>query len=81
MAKLVQKEIELLKELLEQKMEEYKTIYNKLVEIGGMELPEDILDQVAGGIFPVYPTTPPAWEPTDFNQVSADNTPDRDLLE
>lgn len=55
MANKSSNEIELLKKLLKQKIEDYRTIYNKLVESGGVEIPEELLDQVAGGI-PIAPT-------------------------
>ena len=73
-AELSREEIESLKQQLKKKMEEYRNIYSKLVELGGAELPEDILDQVAGGIFPVVPTTPPA---TISQNSGGNNAPDR----
>ena len=42
-------EIEQLKQQLKEKMDEYRAIYNELVEKGEVELPEEILDTVAGG--------------------------------
>ena len=50
-------EIEQLKLQLKEKMDEYRAIYNKLVEKGETELPEDILDAVTGGMSPIIPTT------------------------
>ncbi|MBO4802491.1 MAG: hypothetical protein J5545_11625 [Bacteroidaceae bacterium] len=46
---LSQEEIEELKKQLKAKMEEYKTIYDQLLEVGETELPEDVLDVVSGG--------------------------------
>lgn len=48
--KLSDSEIEQLMQQLEEKKEEYKSLYNKLVEAGCTELPDDILDIVAGGV-------------------------------
>ena len=48
--KLSDSEIEQLMQQLEEKKEEYKSLYNKLVEAGCTELPDDILDTVAGGV-------------------------------
>lgn len=74
MATLSKNEIGLLKELLEKKMEEYRTIYNKLVETGGMELPEDILAQVAGGWWHIVPTPfPPDTTGTDTSGGNKDD--------
>ena len=49
---LSQEEIEELKKQLKAKMEEYKTIYDQLLEVGETELPEDVLDVVSGGAAP-----------------------------
>ena len=49
---LSQEEIEELKKQLKAKMEEYKTIYDQLLDVGGTELPEDVLDVVSGGAAP-----------------------------
>ena len=57
-AKLTEEEIDQLKEQLDEKMGEFKTLYHDLVEAGGSELPEDILDSVSGGFPPVTITTP-----------------------
>ena len=48
-AELSREEIDQLKEQLDEKMGEFKTIYHDLVEAGGTELPEDILESVSGG--------------------------------
>ncbi|MBO4564047.1 MAG: hypothetical protein J5720_01275 [Bacteroidaceae bacterium] len=48
--KLSESEIEQLKQELKEKKEEVRSLYNKLVEAGGTELPDDILEAVAGGI-------------------------------
>ena len=49
---LSQAEIEELKKQLKAKMEEYKTIYDQLMDIGCLELPEDVLDVISGGANP-----------------------------
>ena len=49
MATLTNQEIERLKQQLKEKQEEIRVIYDKLVEAGVMEMPDDALDQVAGG--------------------------------
>ena len=48
--------VEQLKQQLDDKMDEFRTIYNKLMEFGGVELPEDFLDMVNGGIWPLGPS-------------------------
>lgn len=48
MASLTNEEIEQLQKQLKQKQEEFKEIYNKLVEAGAAEVPDDFLDGVAG---------------------------------
>ena len=57
-AELSREEIDQLKEQLDEKMGEFKTIYHDLVEAGGTELPEDILESVNGGLAPIPITTP-----------------------
>ena len=47
--KLSESEIEQLKQELEEKKKEFRSVYNKYVEAGGTELPDDILEAVAGG--------------------------------
>ena len=54
MASLTNEEIEQLQKQLKEKQKEFKEIYNKLVEAGAMEVPDDFLDTVAGG----YPGSP-----------------------
>ena len=49
MATMTDKEIELLKQQLEEKEKEIDVIYDKLVEAGVVPLPDDFLDEVAGG--------------------------------
>jgi hypothetical protein len=49
MATLTAEQIEQKKQLLEEKVKQMKAIYNELVEAGAIELPEDELDQIAGG--------------------------------
>ena len=50
MATLSNEQIEQLKQQLKEKKEEVKAIYDKLVEAGEVELPDDYLDGVAGGL-------------------------------
>ena len=49
MATLTNQEIERLKQQLKEKQEEIRVIYDKLVEAGDVPVPDDILDNVAGG--------------------------------
>ena len=49
MASLTNKEIERLKQLLEEKQKEVKELYDKLMEAGAWPLDDDALDVVAGG--------------------------------
>ena len=49
MATLTNQEIERLKQQLKEKQEEIRVIYDKLVEAGVVPVPDDILDNVAGG--------------------------------
>ena len=58
MATLTNQEIEQLKQQLKEKQEEVKVIYDKLVEAGAVPLPDDFLDEVAGGL--KYPTRVPS---------------------
>ena len=53
--KLSESEIEQLKQELEQKKEEFRSLYTELIEAGGTELPDDILDAIAGGV-PLVPS-------------------------
>ncbi|MBO4802353.1 MAG: hypothetical protein J5545_10915 [Bacteroidaceae bacterium] len=65
---LSQEEIEELKKQLKAKMEEYKTIYDQLLEVGGTELPEDVLDVVSGGSDPIHNGGRPSAAPSyNFN--------------
>ena len=57
-AKLTEEEVDQLKEQLDEKMGEFRTIYHDLVEAGGSELPEDILESVSGGLIARAITTP-----------------------
>ena len=52
MATLTNQEIEQLQLQLKEKTEEIRVIYDKLVEAGAVELPDDFLDSVAGGFGP-----------------------------
>ena len=49
MENLTPQEIEELTRQLKEKTEEVKQIYDKLVEAGAVPIPEDFLDNVAGG--------------------------------
>ena len=60
MTNLSRQEIDQLKQQLDEKMAEFRAIYHQLIEAGGVELPEDILDKVAGGIIPSIPTRSPS---------------------
>ena len=62
-AELTNEEIEQLKQQLKQKTEEIKDIYNKLVEAGVVPIPDDFLDDVAGG---AYPTLDPVCSGTKW---------------
>ena len=68
MATSKNQEIEQLKQQLNEKVGEFRDIYNKVVEMGGEELSEDILDSVTGGTNgtckPIVPTLPPTCDPT-----------------
>ena len=71
-AELSKEEIEQLKQQLKEKMDEYHAIYSELVELGGAELPEEILDHVAGGFRPVVPTSSPP-STTDTGDSTGDD--------
>ena len=58
-AELSKEEIGQLKQQLDAKMAEYRAIYSKLVESGGAELPESILESVTGGMSLYPPTSSP----------------------
>lgn len=49
MATLTNEEIEQLQKQLKEKQKEFKEIYDKLVEAGAVEVPDDFLDSIAGG--------------------------------
>ena len=49
MENLTPQEIEELTRQLKEKTEEVKQIYDKLVEAGAVPIPEDFLDDIAGG--------------------------------
>lgn len=51
-------EIEQLKRQLKEKTEEIKAIYNKLVVAGAVPLPDDILENIVGGLIPTQPPIP-----------------------
>ena len=50
MASLTNEEIEQMKKQLEEKQQEVKELYDKLVEAGAWPLDDDILGSVAGGL-------------------------------
>ncbi|MBR5749769.1 MAG: hypothetical protein IKY01_13485 [Prevotella sp.] len=50
MATLTNEQIEQKKQLLAEKMKEVKAIHDELVEAGAIELSDEEVDQVAGGI-------------------------------
>lgn len=50
MSTLTNEQIEQLKQQLKEKTEEIKVIYDKLIEAGAVEVPDDFLDGVAGGV-------------------------------
>ena len=52
MATLTNEQIEQKKQLLAEKMKEVKALYDELVEAGAIEIQENALDEVAGGIHP-----------------------------
>ncbi|MBP5795473.1 MAG: hypothetical protein J6W07_01375 [Bacteroidales bacterium] len=58
MANISPQEIEELKRQMKEKKEEIKAIYNKLVEAGAVPLPDDILENIAGGLIPTSPPIP-----------------------
>ena len=64
MATSTKQEVEQLKQQLNEKVGEFRDIYNKVVERGGEELPEDILDTVTGGSPCINPTKGPSANPT-----------------
>ena len=59
MATVSPEEIERLQRQLKEKTREIKELYDKLVEAGAMPLPDDFLDEVAGGT-----TSSPTLYPT-----------------
>ena len=72
MATMTDKEIELLKQQLEEKKKEIDVIYDKLVEAGVVPLPDDFLDEVAGGMTVIY--HPAAPSPTPSGRTSFPRT-------
>ena len=72
-AKLSREAIDRLKQQLDEKMDEYRAIYNKLVDLGGAELPEEILDTVTGGFPPTNPTA--AEDPSVVEARKRGSTP------
>ena len=50
MAAMTNEQIEQKKQLLAEKMKEVKALYDELVEAGAIEIPEEALGEVDGGI-------------------------------
>ena len=65
MAKPTNPEIEQLKQQLNEKVGEFRDIYNKVLEKGGEELSDDILEAVTGGNIGPIPSHHPTYKPTD----------------
>ena len=79
MATSKNQEIEQLKQQLNEKVGEFRDIYNKVLEKGGEELSDDILDAVTGGggaLFEgFYSNHPRPSLPTEGSDpVSSDNS-------
>ena len=76
---LSQAEIEELKKQLKAKMEEYKTIYDQLLDVGGAELPEDILGAVSGGggVIGAHNPRPSAGPSYNYDEPTDIPCPDR----
>ena len=55
MATISPEEVERLQQQLKERTREVKEIYDKLVEVGAVPLPDDFLDEVAGGGLPSLP--------------------------
>lgn len=67
MAALTNAEIEQLKQQLKEKTEEIRVIYDKLIEAGAVEVPDDFLDGVAGGSsYDPYDTYDPHYDPDRY---------------
>ena len=50
MAAMTHEQIEQLQQQLKEKQEEIREIYDKLAEAGVMAMPDDLLDNVTGGV-------------------------------
>ena len=61
MAALSKEEIDVLRNKLDKGISEYKDIYDKLVEAGCQELPDELLSMVSGGEIPIPPSALPTW--------------------
>ena len=72
-AKLTEEEVDQLKEQLDEKMGEFRTIYHDLVEAGGSELPEDILESVSGGLRPKAITTPDMYGTWQYKKTGQEH--------
>lgn len=66
MATLTSEQIEQKKQLLAEKTKEIKAIYDELLEAGAIELSDDAIDQVAGGVPPGYLSMPTPPSPTNL---------------
>ena len=51
---MANEQIEMKKQLLEDKVKQMKAIYDELIAAGAIELSEDELDKAAGGIIPIW---------------------------
>ena len=71
MAKLTKEEIAQLKQELEQKTEELKVIYNKLMDAGVPPLPDDFLDTVTGGGIGPRPTSQVIHDASEKESLSS----------
>lgn len=58
MATLSYDEMEQLMQQLQEKKEEIRVIYDKLVEAGAAPLPADFLDEISGGLTSTQPPLP-----------------------
>ena len=58
MATLSNEEMEQLMQQLQEKTEEIRAIYGKLVEAGAVPLQDDFLDEISGGLTSTQPPLP-----------------------
>ena len=71
MATSKNQEIEQLKQQLNEKVGEFRDIYNKVLEKGGEELPDDILNAVTGGI--IFHASQGSWSPNASDSTDNSN--------